>query len=104
MTDLSASVKRKIHVPLSKMVSPPSDPNETPADRRRKAILAAMSENTSHASSSSTYQSSSTINTLPSLSNTLQELPSVPYRAANLAMEVKKRQLPWEEELTYVST
>ena len=101
-------------------------PIESAADRRRKAIMAAMSQNfppptTTTATATSTSSSvpttpsltsSSTPSTIRSSSHSLpsaqrlgptqpQMLPTLP-EMSTLANLGRKRELPWDEELSFV--
>ena len=89
----------------STMTPVPPGPTETAADRRRTAILASMSQNTqpTKPSVASAYDldSSSHVN-MPSSSRGAahaQQLLSVPSSSAHPAINSRKRELPWEEDI-----
>lgn len=98
--------KRKGPVSDFAMTSPPRFPAaETAAERRRKAILAAMSPNTRLSPSASSYPSNHITQTLPTIPSAqkplpTQELPSVPSTSLHPVLDSRKRQLPWDEDIT----
>ncbi|RXK41952.1 hypothetical protein M231_00673 [Tremella mesenterica] len=89
--------------PQDKPKMPSTVTVESAADRRRKAILAAMSPNTSSPSGSTSSKSSlkePPVQQLPSLPSASSAGPSVLNGSSmsSLGSDLKKRAMPWEED------
>ncbi|ORY31269.1 PIF1-like helicase-domain-containing protein [Naematelia encephala] len=105
-------IKQKI---ATAPVPTPHNALETAADRRRKAILAAMNENTASTSTSTAGSSLHTIASslgsssrhapLPLFPSAQREPPksSFPELPPTIALDSKKRALPWNADIAQVS-